>query len=88
MSAVHYKFRSALEYKTLTFEGLHISVNDLKRLIYENEKINRSSDFDLQITNVQTKVCYEDGAAMVPRNASVVIARVPAANPQKLPKVW
>lgn len=28
--SVHYKFKSALEYDTVTFDGLHISVKDLK----------------------------------------------------------
>lgn len=55
MPSVHYKFKSSLDYKTLMFEGIQISVGELKKLIYENEKIGKSADFDLQITNAQTK---------------------------------
>lgn len=55
MPSVHYKFKSSLDYKTVMFEGIQISVGDLKKLIYENEKIGKSADFDLQITNAQTK---------------------------------
>uniref|UniRef100_A0A914XC56 DWNN domain-containing protein n=1 Tax=Plectus sambesii TaxID=2011161 RepID=A0A914XC56_9BILA len=46
MSCIHYKFRASLEYKTLTFDGLHISVADLKREICEKENIKAES-FDL-----------------------------------------
>uniref|UniRef100_A0A915J217 E3 ubiquitin-protein ligase RBBP6 n=1 Tax=Romanomermis culicivorax TaxID=13658 RepID=A0A915J217_ROMCU len=81
----------AVDYKTLTFDGLHISVGDLKRLIYDNEKINNASaDFDLQICNASSnpKVPYEDDSSLIPRNSSVIVARVPAAKQQRLPKYF
>lgn len=53
--SVHYKFKSALEYDTVTFDGLHISVKDLKNAIIQQKRIGRSTDFDLQVTNAQTK---------------------------------
>jgi E3 ubiquitin-protein ligase RBBP6 len=53
--SVHYKFKSALEYDTVTFDGLHISVGDLKKAILHQKKLSKSVDFDLQITNAQTK---------------------------------
>lgn len=53
--SVHYKFKSALEYDTVTFDGLHISVRDLKNAIVQQKRIGKNSDFDLQITNAQTK---------------------------------
>lgn len=63
--SVHYKFKSALEYDTVTFDGLHISVKDLKNAILQQKRIGKSTDFDLQVTNAQTKegeclfsVCY------------------------------
>lgn len=54
MSCVHYKFSSKLNYDTLTFDGLHISLCDLKRQIMGREKL-KAADCDLQITNAQTK---------------------------------
>lgn len=53
--SVHYKFKSALEYDTVTFDGLHISIADLKAAIIQQKRIGKTSDFDLQVTNAQTK---------------------------------
>lgn len=53
--SVHYKFKSALEYDTITFDGLHISVKDLKKSILHQKRIGKTFDFDLQVTNAQTK---------------------------------
>lgn len=53
--SVHYKFKSALEYDTITFDGLHISVKDLKKSILHQKRIGKTNDFDLQVTNAQTK---------------------------------
>lgn len=55
MSCVHYKFKNSLDYETLTFDGLYISVEELKRSIYEKKRIGKSTDCDLMITNAQTK---------------------------------
>ena len=54
MSCVHYKFSSKLNYDTVTFDGLHITLSDLKRQIMGREKL-KAADCDLQITNAQTK---------------------------------
>lgn len=53
--SVHYKFKSSLEYDTITFDGLHISLKDLKAAIVQQKKIGKGTDFDLQVTNAQTK---------------------------------
>lgn len=53
--SVHYKFKSALDYDTISFDGLHISVADLKKEIIQKKKLGKTQDFDLQITNAQTK---------------------------------
>lgn len=53
--SVHYKFKSSLDYDTISFDGLHISVADLKKEIIQKKKIGKTQDFDLQITNAQTK---------------------------------
>ncbi|XP_072390244.1 uncharacterized protein snama isoform X2 [Diabrotica undecimpunctata] len=80
--SVHYKFKSALEYDTVTFDGLHISVKDLKNAIIQQKRIGKSTDFDLQVTNAQTKEVYEDENTLIPKNASLLIARIPII-PQK-----
>lgn len=55
MSSVHYKFRSSLEYDTLSFDGPSISLNDLRDAIMVQKKIGKNSDFTLEVTNAQTK---------------------------------
>ena len=88
MSSIHYKFKATLEYKTLTFDGLHISVDELKRVICDKENI-RTELFDLVLTNAHTKRQYGAGGAeeLVPRNSSVVVQRLPRENSLKLPKI-
>lgn len=55
MSCIHYKFRSSLEYDTITFDGLAISLADLKKAIMAQKKFAKVTDFDLEVTNAQTK---------------------------------
>lgn len=76
MSCVHYKFSSKLNYDTVTFDGLHITVSELKRQIMGREKL-KAADCDLQITNAQTKEEYTDDTALIPKNSSVIIRRIP-----------
>lgn len=54
MSCVHYKFSSKLDYNTVTFDGLHITLNELKKQIMGRERL-KATDCDLQITNAQTR---------------------------------
>lgn len=53
--SVHYKFKSSLEFDTITFDGLNICVDDLKKAIIHQKRLGKATEFDLQITNAQTK---------------------------------
>jgi len=65
MSSVHYKFKSNNEFKTLTFDGVNISVADLRKEIVLKSKMGKLlDDFHLQITNPQTG----EGTAFVSSN--------------------
>lgn len=68
MSCVHYKFSSKLNYDTVTFDGLHITLSDLKRQIMGREKL-KAADCDLQITNAQTK----EGKILNQRNDKLIV---------------
>lgn len=52
--AVHFKFKSAKSYDTVTFPGTVIKVYDLKKAIVEKKQLNKGLDFDLVITDAQT----------------------------------
>ncbi|XP_034952657.1 E3 ubiquitin-protein ligase RBBP6 [Chelonus insularis] len=84
--SVHYKFKSTLDYDTVSFDGLHISVADLKKAIFHQKRIGKNTDFDLQITNAQTKEDYVDDNALIAKNTSLIVARVPITVQQK--KSW
>ncbi|XP_050311422.1 E3 ubiquitin-protein ligase RBBP6-like isoform X2 [Anthonomus grandis grandis] len=81
--SVHYRFKSTLEYDTITFDGLHISVKDLKNAIIQQKRIGKSTDFDLRITNAQTQEVYEDENALIAKNTSLLIARIPVVAPKQ-----
>ncbi|XP_003378623.1 retinoblastoma-binding protein 6 [Trichinella spiralis] len=87
MSCIHYKFKSSLDYKTVSFEGLSVTLTNLKRLILEKEGI-RTADFDLKVSNAQTGKEYTEDGGPIMRHTSVVVARVPADSQRRLPKVW
>ncbi|XP_044734609.1 E3 ubiquitin-protein ligase RBBP6 isoform X3 [Chrysoperla carnea] len=86
--SVHYKFKSSLDYDTVTFDGLHISVGDLKKAIIQQKRIGKNTDFDLQVTNAQTKEVYQDENALIPKNTSLIIARVPLAAQSNKGRAW
>uniref|UniRef100_A0A3Q2YS96 DWNN domain-containing protein n=1 Tax=Hippocampus comes TaxID=109280 RepID=A0A3Q2YS96_HIPCM len=76
MSCVHYKFSSKLDYNTVTFDGLHITLSELKRQIMSRERL-KATDCDLQITNAQTREEYTDDEAHIPKHSSVIVRRTP-----------
>ena len=53
--SVYYKFKSALSFDTVIFDGVHISLQDLKKAIVKKVHSGKKPLFDLQITNAQTK---------------------------------
>ncbi|XP_059688136.1 uncharacterized protein LOC132320051 [Gavia stellata] len=87
MSCVHYKFFSKLSYDTVTFGGLHISLCDLKRRIMGREKL-KAANCDLQITNTQTKEEYTDDHALIPKNSSVIVRRIPVGGVKATSKTF
>lgn len=53
MSCIHYKFKSSLDYDSVTFDGLHLSLADLKKAISQKKRL-KPGEFELEITNAQT----------------------------------
>ncbi|KAE8741533.1 hypothetical protein FOCC_FOCC012917 [Frankliniella occidentalis] len=75
--SVHYKFKSTKDYDTLTFDGLHISLKDLKKSIFQQKNLGKNTDFDLLVKNAQTDEVYTDEATLIPKNTSLIVHRVP-----------
>lgn len=84
---MHYKFKSAVEYDTLPVDGVHISLGDLKEAIIQQKRLGRGQPYDLQITNAETKEVYTDEKTLIPKNSSLIVARVPI-DPALMKKPW
>lgn len=55
-SAVYYKFKSQKDPSRILFEGTGISVFDLKKeILLENKLVDTANNFDLEISNPDTK---------------------------------
>ncbi|CAM6015692.1 unnamed protein product [Sphagnum balticum] len=82
--AVHFKFRSAMEYDSIDIDGPFIAIGGLKEKIVEHKNLRSATDIDLLITNAQTGEEYTDDSFLVPKNTSVIIKRVPASGPKPI----
>lgn len=51
--SVHYKFKSEKQFATVSFDGVHISVADLKKEISHQKNFGKC-EFGLLIKNAQT----------------------------------
>jgi hypothetical protein len=55
-STIHYKFKTATEYNTVTLDGEAIRVFDIKAAIVADKRMDKGLDnWDLEIQNEQTK---------------------------------
>jgi E3 ubiquitin-protein ligase RBBP6 len=76
MSCVHYQFKSSTDWNTLRFDGLNISVGELKSMIMERERIPATS-YGLSLADAQTKAPFKNDGQLLPRNSSLIVARIP-----------
>ncbi|CAG0883254.1 unnamed protein product [Cyprideis torosa] len=81
MSVVNYKFKSSKDYDTITFDGLHISIGDIKKEIMDKHKLGKGGDFHLSVQNAQSKDVYNDDSALISKNTNLIVSRVPVSNP-------
>ena len=64
----------------VSFDGAYITVHDLKRLIAEKKGLDKEGQAELLLTNASDGRDYdEDENALVWKNASVIVRRVPKA---------
>ena len=52
--SIHFKFKSAKAYDTITFPGTMIRLFEVKKAIVEKKKLGKGLDFDLIITDAQS----------------------------------
>ncbi|XP_015068573.1 E3 ubiquitin ligase PARAQUAT TOLERANCE 3-like [Solanum pennellii] len=83
--AIYFKYKSSKHCDSIPIVHPFISVWDLKLKIFESKRYGRGKDFDLLITNSQSNEQYVDEKALIAKNTSVLIRRVPG--PPLLPIV-
>jgi hypothetical protein len=56
MSYIHFKTVYNNNYDKLTFDGVNLTLSQVKKMIFEKStfKVNKQIDFDLEITNADT----------------------------------
>ena len=89
MPSIHFRFKNSLDYDTVTFDGINISVPDLKAAILKRIGKESGAGFGLEIKNAQTKTVYNE-SDVIPKNSSVEVARVllegaKRSGPKKMP---
>mmetsp|Transcript_35793 Transcript_35793/g.113091 ORF Transcript_35793/g.113091 Transcript_35793/m.113091 type:complete len:101 (-) Transcript_35793:1011-1313(-) len=52
--SVHFKFKSALNYDTVSFDGVFISVSELKKSIADKKHLPKGSEAELVVCDAQT----------------------------------
>ncbi|PLW46427.1 hypothetical protein PCANC_11117 [Puccinia coronata f. sp. avenae] len=78
---VYYRFKSQKEFQRIIFEGIGISVWDLKREIIQESKMGKGTDFDFAIYNADTDEEYANDHTIIPRSSSVIARRLPPKRP-------
>ncbi|CAF0948852.1 unnamed protein product [Didymodactylos carnosus] len=78
-SIIRYRFKTAKtdNYEYVKFNGRDCSLGELKRLIMEkcSKSHDPKYDYELTVSNASTFEEYKDQNALIPCNASVVVAR-------------
>ncbi|MCJ1310825.1 hypothetical protein MMC25_004492 [Agyrium rufum] len=82
-SSVYFKFKSQKDLSRVTFDGIGISVFDLKRAIINTSKLGDGSDFELILLSEDTNEEYDDDTTIIPRSTTVIARRLPATRPGK-----
>ena len=56
MSCIRFKFKSNLEYEKMTFDGMGLSLGELRGAIMKQKNIGQSNAFTLQVVDAQTNI--------------------------------
>ena len=77
LSQVHFKFKSAVDYDSVSFDGPFVSVGELKTLVAERAGMGPAAARELVLSDPRTGDEYRSDAALVPKSASVLVRRAP-----------
>lgn len=54
MSYIHFKTKTNRQYERITFDGVSLTLPQLKKLLVEKLKFSLKNDMDIQVRNVDT----------------------------------
>ena len=84
--SVRFRFRNELDYQIIPCDGFHMSVRDIKKAIIKKRKCGKVTDYDLIISNAQTKENYSADDELIKKNTSLIVKRFPLEGKKK--KFW
>lgn len=76
-SVVRFKFKSGVQFETIQFDGVFISVGELKKLIAEKKNLSIDASAELVLEDPLKKTEYTDPSVNIVKNTSVIVRRVP-----------
>ena len=76
---MHFKFKSAISYDSVHFDGAFVTVGELKNLIADKKGLAREAVVELILSDPRTNAEYKDDSQQLPRSTSVLVRRAPAA---------
>ena len=80
---INFKFRSALAYDSVKFDGAFVSVGELRGLIAEKKGLGQDLGAELVLSDPRTKSEYTDSAQLIPKSSAVYVRRTPLARQQQ-----
>ena len=76
-SVINFKFKSALSYDSVKFDGAFISVGELKGIIADKKGLSQDLRAELVLSDPRTKTEYTDAAQLLPKSSAVFVRRTP-----------
>ncbi len=76
---MHFKFKSAISYDSVHFDGAFVTVGELKNLIADKRGLAREAVVELILSDPRSNAEYKDDSQQLPRSTSVLVRRAPAA---------
>ena len=73
--SIHYKFNSAKDFDTITFDAPHIQLGELKRMIASQKRVGNNDDLVFEDAN--SHQLFEYDSTLIPKNTSLIVKRQP-----------
>ena len=79
LSVVHFKFKSQVDYDSVSFDGPVVTVGELKALIAERTGMGVASASEIVLSDPRSSEEFRLNSALIPNASSVLVRRAPQA---------